>query len=67
MNSTSKAFQKKVKANGKHNVSMPTASLQKEADKFKAGVNTVLETSLPKRIEMDCLLQQLCFAVVEGN
>lgn len=67
MNSDSEAFQKKVKANGKHNVSMPTACLLKDVNKFKAGVNTILETSLPKRIEMDCLLQQLCFAEVEGN
>lgn len=64
MNSKNKTFQKKVKANGKHNGQL---NLEEEADNFKAGVDTVLDTSLPKKGETDCALQQLCVAAVEGN
>lgn len=64
MNSKGKTFQKKVKANDKHNGHL---NLEEEADNVKAGVDTVLETSLPKRGETDCGLQQPCVAAVEGN
>lgn len=47
MNGKRKTFQKKVKANGKHNGQLNL----EEADNFKVGVDTVLETSLPKRGE----------------
>lgn len=63
MNSKSKTFQKKVKANGKHSGQM---NLEKEADNFKAGVYTILESSLPDKGETGCVLHQLC-AAAEGR
>ena len=57
MNSKSKTFQKKVKANGKHNGQL---NLEEEADNFKAGVNTVLETSLPKEKQTLCHNSFVC-------
>lgn len=64
MNSKSKTFQKKVKANGKHSGQL---NLEEEADDFKAGVDTVLETSLPDKGETDCVLHQLCVAAEGSN